>query len=147
MMARPALYADTRVATSRANYEKRLKAIEARYGGKETNWPVQYTKQLQGLERTMQAAGNLDGLLDVRKELSRFSDTDKLTEDNLVEEPLLLRELQMKYADVTGDVALAKGRAILDLVGKYAAYMEDLKKELTIAGKLKGAVAARDEIE
>lgn len=72
LIALPAvLQADTRIATSRANYEKKLKAIEAKYGGKEANWPDRYVAELKALEAVVQAAGDLDGLLAVRAEASR----------------------------------------------------------------------------
>jgi len=141
------LSADARLATSRANYQKRLAAIEAKYGGKEANWPAQFERELRALERTMRGAGDLDGLLAVRKELSRFAGVGKVTDDDLVADPLLLRELQMKYTDVAGEVAIEKSKAVLELVEKYVAYMENLKVELTKAGDLDGAIGARDEIK
>ena len=143
----PVLSAEKEIAASRASYEKQLKAIEAKYGGKKGDWPGKYKAELKVLGRTVQADGNLEGFLAVRKELERFKASGRIPKDVIVETPLELRQLQEKYGAAKGSVSLGKSREILALVERYIDHVEQLKKKFTIAGDLETALAANKEIE
>lgn len=99
-----------------------------------------YEDALLELQNGFQKAADLESALAVRAERQRVKKEGKLTDQNLVAEPKSLRTLQStnltKIKDLTAQ-----------LVQETLPKLVELKRSLTIAGKLDDALAVRSAIE
>ena len=88
-----------------------------------------YDDQLGELLLAMEKAADLEGALAVRAERQRLATDQDLTEANYVTEPKALRAVQTQFLtrlqELTGQ-----------LVGETVPRLIELKKQLTVAGKL-----------
>ncbi len=99
-----------------------------------------YEDGLQELQNTFQKAADLEGAIAVRTERQRLAAESILTEKNFVNEPKALRALQMQTVARIKDL-------VTQLVQESVPRLIELKKSLTVAGKLDEAVAVRTSIE
>lgn len=99
-----------------------------------------YEGALAELQISLQKAADLEGALAVREERQRLATETALSEKNFVAEPKALRTLQVQ---TVGKIQELVAQLVTDTVPKLV----ELKKQLTIAGKLDEAVAVRKEIE
>jgi hypothetical protein len=99
-----------------------------------------YDDALAELQATTQKAADLEGALAVRAERQRLAKEQALSEANFVAEPKALRTLQTQTAGKMQDL-------ITQLVSETVPKLVDLKKQLTVAGKLDEALAVRGAIE
>ena len=99
-----------------------------------------YEDALGELQNTLQKAADLEGALAVRDERARLAQDHTLTERNYVTEPKSLRTLQTQSVTKMRELV---GQIVADTVPKLV----ELKKSLTVAGKLDEAVAVRTAIE
>ena len=143
----PAMSAEPWVSGCRANYNKQLVKIQSAQRVVESAWLAKYMRDLKVLEDAVQASGDLEALLSVRKEFSRFKASKAIPSDAYVDTPPQLRNLQEKYGEAGEVDALGMNRQILVLVEKYVSFLEARKKEYTIAGDLSNALAAKEEID
>lgn len=100
-----------------------------------------YEKKLSELRAAFQKAADLEGALAVRAEEQRIaSETDRPLEPrHLVEEPRGLREIQ---TELVGKQAEMIAQIVVEAVPKLV----EMKKNLTVAGKLDEAVEVRAAI-
>jgi len=99
-----------------------------------------YADALAELQAQLQKAADLEGALAVRTERERVKKDDALSEEQFVQEPKGLHALQQQH--------VAKMRELISaLVGESVPKLIELKKQLTIAGKLDEAVSVRAAIE
>jgi len=101
---------------------------------------AQYVGALEALEKSFQAKGALEDLFAAKAERKRFMETPLLPDENLVELPEALRELQEKYQELQHNVTVS-------VAEEFIARLEQEKKALTIAGKLEEAVKAKSDAE
>ncbi len=99
-----------------------------------------YEDGLLELQLGFQKAADLENALAVRGEKERVTKEQRLTDANLVHEPKSLRALQ------TASLAKIKDLSA-QLVAESVPRLLELKKSLTIAGKLDDALAVRGAIE
>lgn len=99
-----------------------------------------YEDSIGELQLQFQKAADLDAALAVRAERQRLQSERKLTEKNLVNEPRSLRTQQQQSLAKIAELTAA-------LVSETLPKLVELKKTLTIAGKLDDAVTVRGLIE
>ena len=99
-----------------------------------------YEDALGELQNTLQKSADLEGALAVRDERARLAQDHTLSERNYVAEPKALRTLQTQSVTKMHELV---AQIVADTVPKLV----ELKKSLTIAGKLDEAVAVRTAIE
>src|SRR5687767_3278986 len=88
-----------------------------------------YDDALNELQVGLQKAADLEGALAVRTERQRAAQEQSLSESDLVNEPKALRALQMQM--------IAKMKELTtQLVGETVPKLIELKRSLTIAGRL-----------
>jgi hypothetical protein len=99
-----------------------------------------YEDALGEMQLNLQKAADLEGALAVRAERSRLAQEHTLSDKNYVTEPKALRALQTQsFSRMQELVAQIVADALPKLV--------ELKKSMTVAGKLDEAVAVRTAIE
>lgn len=101
---------------------------------------AQYVGEMEALEKSFQAKGELEDLFAAKAERKRFMETPLLAEENLVETPDALRELQQKYLELQQNVTTS-------VAEEFIARLEQQKQALTIEGKLDEAVKAKTDAE
>ena len=112
---------------------ERIAAVEGDVLGK-------YEDSIGELQLHFQKAADLDGALAVRAERQRLQTERKLTEKNVVREPRSLQALQQQAIAKMAELTAA-------LVNETVPKLVELKKALTIGGKLDDAVTIRGLIE
>jgi hypothetical protein len=115
--------------------ERSIKSVRIEIGNR-------YEKRLLELRAGFQKAGDLEGALAVRSEEQRaLAEPERPLESrHLVEEPRSLRELQ---AELIGKQSEMIAQIVLEAVPKLL----EMKKTLTVAGKLDEAVEVRGAIQ
>ena len=99
-----------------------------------------YEDGLGELLNNLQKAADLEGALTVRAERARVAQEHTLSERNFVAEPKALRTLQAQQVAKLQELV---GQVVAETLPKLI----ELKKSLTVAGKLEDAVAVRTAIE
>jgi hypothetical protein len=99
-----------------------------------------YEDALAELQTTFQKTADLEGALAVRTERQRLAQEQSLGEVNLVVEPKGLRALQAQTTTKMQDL-------LAQLVSETIPKLVELKRQLTVAGKLDDALAVRVAIE
>lgn len=102
-----------------------------------------YRKSLDGIANRLQMAGDLDGLLTVRKEKARAEKDAGLPETALVEKPAELKALQQQYLKNRQNAEAANARKILQAAAACKAEMEQEIKDLTRANKIEEALKVK----
>jgi hypothetical protein len=130
-----AAYAQTAAAaeSEAAKCQERVAAVERDVLGK-------YEDSLAELQLQFQKAADLDGALAVRKERQRLQAERRLTEKEVVAEPRSLRTAQQQSIAKMAELTAA-------LVTEALPKLVEIKKALTIGGKLDDAVSVRSLIE
>jgi hypothetical protein len=99
-----------------------------------------YEDALGELQLSLQKAADLEGALAVRAERSRLAQEHTLFERNYVTEPKALRAVQSQYVAKMQELV---SQIVADALPKLV----ELKKSMTMAGKLDEALAVRTAIE
>ncbi len=99
-----------------------------------------YDAALSELQTALQKAADLEGALAVRTERERAVREGALTEAHFVAEPKTLRALQIQTASKAQEL-------ISYVVQETVPRLVEMKKQLTVAGRLDEAVAVRGSIE
>lgn len=112
--------------------ERRIKEVRAEIAN-------QYEIELGKLRVLFQKAADLESALQVREEERRLSQERGLDPANLAQEPRALRELQEKW--------LGKQKELLNQVLEDSVpKLVDIKKQLTVAGRLDEALEIKGQI-
>ncbi len=118
--------------------------------------PTKYVRDLEALRTKFQEAGDLDGLLAVKKEIDRyrkirteeadpFEAVPEMTADVIVAAPAELRKLQEQYVSSFAEAAATLKNSIFERGEKYRAQIKAMQTALTKAGKIDEAIAVRNE--
>lgn len=99
-----------------------------------------YEDALGELQLSMQKAADLEGALAVRAERSRLAQEHTLMERNFVNEPKALRAIQTQFFSKMQEL-------VSQIVSDALPKLVELKKSMTMAGKLDEALAVRTAIE
>ena len=127
-------------AQSAAAGEAEAQKCEDRIASVQRDVLNKYDDALVELQTTAQKAADLEGAVAIRAERQRVAREQTLSEKDFVAEPNALRSLQSQTAGRMQDL-------ITQLVSDTVPKLVDLKKQLTIAGKLDEALAVRGAIE
>lgn len=117
--------------------------------------PQKYIRDLEDLSVKFQKDGDLDGLLAVKKEIKRFKELDRseldpfepvpdMTDEDVVQTPADLRNLQEQYRRGFAAAKNDYKNKVRERGEKLLAEIEAEKIELTKADKISEAVAVRD---
>ena len=137
-------------------FAKDVAGFRAEYVAATNGIPVKYKRDLEALRATFQKAGDLDGLLAVKKEVERYrnakaEDADpfeavpEMTADVIVAAPQELRKLQEQYVASFTEAATTLKKNISERGEKYRAQIKAAQTALTRAGKIDEAIAVRNE--
>lgn len=120
--------------------EAEAQKCEERIASVQRDVLIKYDEALAELQLGLQRAADLEGALAVRAERQRVTAEQTLSEKNFVGEPKSLRALQAQM--------LARSQELVaQLVSETLPKLVELKKQLTVAGKLDEAVTVRTAIE
>lgn len=135
---------ESSLASYRAVYEKEAARIESEAAEAQKADHARYLASLDKAIASLKEAGNLDALLAVRAEKTRFEQGEPDQEDERL--PQFIAEGRSKYqTQVRDNEQAANGRRIL-LLDQYVRGLKQLIVELTRADKIREAVAVKDEI-
>ena len=99
-----------------------------------------YEDALAELQTTLQKGADLEGAVAVRAERQRLAGDPVLSDQNFVVEPKALRTLQTQTAGRLQDL-------VTQLVAETVPKLVELKRQLTVLGKLEDAIVVRGAIE
>jgi len=136
-----------KLAQLRSIYEDSLAKCEWQYKEGVGDWPASYAKAIATLQAKMQRAGNLDGWSATNKELTRFKEESRITDDIIEKSPAMIRGIQRDYKNRRESYDVDRCKSIISLKDKYVARLSSLQKSLTRAGKIDEAFSVRSEIE
>ena len=120
--------------------EAEVQRCEERIASVQRDVLMKYDEALAELQTGFQKAADLENALIVRAERERAAKDQALTEKNFVPEPRAVRTLQAQ--------TLAKSQELIaQLLSDTLPKLIELKKQLTVAGKLDDAVGVRSAIE
>ncbi|MGB8167252.1 MAG: hypothetical protein WCF18_07145 [Chthoniobacteraceae bacterium] len=134
------LLSDTARAQGVAAGEAEVQRCEDRIAAVQRDTFNKYEDALAELQIALQKSADLEGALAVRSERQRIAKEPVLCEKDFVAEPKALRALQSQTAGKMQDL-------VSHLVSETVPKLVDLKKQLTIAGKLDEAISIRAAIE
>lgn len=135
------------IKTLKAKYEQGLAAIQEETNKALTNSVQGYADALKALGQKLQGAGDLDGILAVKKEAERFGNEKAIPEGAVVADCVALKDLQLKWQKRPDAIDISKSKKLVALSRSHIAALEEVKKQLTIQGKVDEAVEAKNEIE
>lgn len=120
--------------------EAEAQKCEERIAATQRDTLAKYEEALNELQLSFQKSADLEGALAVRAEKQRLAKDGFLTEKDLAGEPKSLRALQSQ--------TLAKMQELsAQLVNETLPRLIELKKQLTVAGRLDEALTVRSAIE
>ena len=139
-------------------FAKDVARFRADYAAETNRIPVKYMRDLEALRAKFQEAGDLDGLLAVKKEIERyrkakteeadpFEAVPEMTADVIVQTPAELGNLQRQYIARFSEAAATLKSNISERGEKYRAQIKSMQTALTKAGKIDEAIAVRNESE
>ena len=141
----PAVAAYAQLPAAVVNYgrefAKDVAGFRAVYAATTNRIPVKYKRDLEAMQTRFQEAGDLDGLLAVKKEIERYrkikaDETDpfepvpEMTADVIVNAPLELRKLQEQYVASFTDAAATLKSSISERGEKYRAQIKSMQTAL-----------------
>jgi len=135
------------IKTLKVKYEQGLAAIQEDTNKALANSVQGYADALKALGRKLQGAGDLDGMLAVKKESERFEKEKAIPESAVVADCVALKDLQLRWQKMPDAIDVSKSKKIVTLSGSHIAALEELKKQLTMQGQVDEAVEAKNEIE
>ena len=135
--------APAELTASRARFEKYLQTLEQDYRTEQASQQKSYRTALENLMQKAQQDGDLDALLRVKDEQSRFDRVPVLTQRMMAADPGPLQALQKRYLATIRESAVTHGRAVIALCESYAASLEKLESRLTVAGDFDAALEVR----
>jgi hypothetical protein len=109
-------------------------------------WPDQYLQALKALDLKFKAAGDLDNVILVRKEIDRFNQTKQVSRETAPQTPAELGDLHTRAMKSLQSIDLSSGRQIAALTSSYVADLDLLKKELTRQGKFDDAIQVSEAL-
>jgi len=115
-------------------------ACEEAIRQKRVAFQAQYVGELEALEKSFQAKGELENLFAAKAERKRFLETPLMAKENVVETPEMLRELQEKYRELQQTV-------VSSVAEDFTSRLEAMKRLRTQEGRLDEATAVKAAAE
>lgn len=120
--------------------ESEAQKIEERIAGVRRDLISKYETQLGDLQLQMQKLADLEGAIAVRDERTRVHSEQTLSDKNFTNEPKSLRALQQTTVSKMNEL-------VSGTVAESLPKLVELKKQLTVDGRLDDAVAVKQAIE
>jgi hypothetical protein len=130
----------------KAIYEKTLQKIEQDAKDTLKGLPGQYERKLDELAAGLQKSGDLEGLLTLNKERTRFKAERTVPDASPADLPAAVVKLQDEHRKAKEQAERDKNEKSGGLAKQYLARLETLKKDLTTQGKIEQALAVKQEI-
>ncbi len=125
----------------------KLEELTQEANAKLGDWPQQYSAALVALTEEFRRAGDFNPWEEVSREVARFTETNTLSAENVVDYPPRLRQLQETFLErlnqVNRELDVAKQSAIQEVVLR----LEKQKTELTKRGKMAAAAVVNQELK
>lgn len=148
LFVRPAAADSTeKIEEQQLKYAVAKEAAEKDFATGVGNLKGNYKKALTALQVKLSGAGDLDGALAVKAELTRIDEDDSPVKAGSVSSQAALADLQKKYAGAYRQHLDKRYKALKAAAAAHVRSLEGLMKSLTVANDLEGAVAVRGEIE
>jgi hypothetical protein len=141
------------IADTAADFESTKKAFQESIGKIKSDTTgtktcsANYVKALEKVVQTLQAAGNLDGLVAANKEKARFLKEGTAPGQPGTDIPAELAAVENTYNDSIKDLNAARDRKIAALASAYLDALGEMKKKLTQDGIIDKAMDADAEIK
>jgi hypothetical protein len=132
---------------ARAAYLDRLDMVEGQFNDSVDRINEQYLAALDRLAKEHQAQGNLDAVLMVRAERTRFEDRGTIVERDVAAEPPELAPLQRSYVTALERLEQDRSRTRAAVGASFAEHLDKLIRALTQQGHIREASAASRERE
>lgn len=132
------------LADIRQKFNDSMMNADLDLAGKKANQIATYKKNLEALAGKYQKAGNLEGLLEIKKEQSRI---DEAKED-IASDGISNADIKVLYESYLKSVAKDKenrNKTIVNIGKAYYTNLEDLKKALTKQNKIEEAMEVKKE--
>jgi len=139
--------AETSLKELRKIYETSLNRIELSAGSERTTILREYGRRLELLSTQVQKSGDLDLLLEVKSEQTRFSKEKKIPVPKAFSSTPVIQKLQRSARAPLDSISLNRDRSVMQLSNRYIARLEQEKKQHTVDGKIPQAMEMRREIE
>ncbi len=130
-----------------AIYEQSVRKIESDHAEETRARPKQYRALLHAALQTYQRQGDLNAVLAIQAEQKRFAATGSVPDASDTKTPPIVANVRTDWRERNEQADLARHRAIANLADRYTARLETLKREHTVQGRFKDAVAAQKEID
>lgn len=130
----------------RALFEGNVASVEKTHTQSISKLSQQYIKALESKAEELQGKGDLDSLLAVKGELTRFNESGGVPATPDQPAPQIITDLQGIYRNAEAQANQTRRSAILRHATGYLAHLEDLQVKMTKDGKLEEAVKVRDEV-
>jgi len=126
-----------------ATYRDQLSQADTDYQKQLQQLNEDYARGLEGLNTRLTRAGDLDGVLDVRREQRRFHGARNVAGNDVVLTPEPLAAMQLVY--LTRRAKLERDRKVVEarIHMSYIDYLERLKQSMTQIGNIEAAVEVK----
>jgi len=123
--------AETSLKELRKIYETSLNRIELSAGSERTTILREYGRRLELLSTQVQKSGDLDLLLEVKSEQTRFSKEKKIPVPKAFSSTPVIQKLQRSARAPLDSISLNRDRSVMQLSNRYIARLEQEKKQHT----------------
>ena len=128
-----------------AAFQSELGAITNKFVINEGLLKEKYLEALKALSEQKASKGDLDDFIALKQETERFQASEELTREQVVQEPVELRNMQGTYMKTRAKLELAQARHVLELASKTEQQLAQAEQVFTRASKIERAVAVREE--
>ena len=146
-LSAPVYSAEKNLADYKAIYEKESARIEQEHREKLSRILGGYGKGLGTIRERFKKAGDLAGILALKKEQERFREENSIPDTTSSDLPALIQKAQSSCRQSVTDAEVERARKLKMLTGSYVKRLDTMKKELVSQEKLDAAIAVDSEIK
>jgi hypothetical protein len=128
-------------------YTKAIQKVDADCASAAQALPASYLKELIKHQKTVQAAGDLEGLTTANRELERFKNEQTVPDQPAKSTPEAIRNLQTQYRDAVAKNDLEKNKKTVAVTKQYLENLATMQTSLTKSGNISEALATKAEIQ
>lgn len=128
-----------------AAFQAELGAITNKFIINEGLLKERYLEALEALGEQKASKGDLDDFIALKKETERFQESEELAREQVVQEPVELRNMQGTYMRTRANLERAQARHVLELASKTEQQLAKAEQAFTRASRIERAVAVREE--
>ena len=133
------------LASLKTMYDRYVTDLQEAHREKTRKWSQDYVQALKTLETQVQASGELDALLAIRSEITRFKQTPTIPTHAIVRTPTALRTLQERYARQPDSYRREAAKAMFAMAKEYERRLDKLQRQLTAQGRIEDALGVKSE--